>query len=262
MLRHTCLVKHERHFSLQGTHDIVFTAGENPGFFNVTGSTGNEYQVSLDEPSCSCYDWHFYHWPCKHMLAIITSDSACWSDMPQRYRENEFITLDVPDNYDSIDSNSVPDSCNSTEIQNNSTEVLEDQIQNNSTEVLEDQRCHNSHTLFEPSISSGMTRALCQKLERIKALIYEQSSPSVLQEIEGLLSRVQGKLEENRLFSKEGLPLFPKTPKKHKRNKRKLMTIPVPRKKRRTARKSFGIGMLRYYNVFCIFNSHYSLDIC
>ena len=56
-------------------------------------------------PYCQCYDWSKYHWPCKHMLAVIQHTDTTWQTLCPTYRDSPFFTLDtdllsVPATYD------------------------------------------------------------------------------------------------------------------------------------------------------------------
>ena len=68
--------------------------------FQVTSiDTDNVYNVLFGEqdstPACECYDWARYHWPCKHMLAILQYGVKTWNDLCSAYRDSPFFTLDA-----------------------------------------------------------------------------------------------------------------------------------------------------------------------
>jgi len=46
-------------------------------------------------PHCQCYDWSKYHWPCKHMLAVIQHTDSTWETLCPAYRDSPFFTLDT-----------------------------------------------------------------------------------------------------------------------------------------------------------------------
>jgi len=99
---------------------------------NSQSNTILAYHVNLrcetDMPSCDCIDWKTSHLPCKHMMCIFQNYTAWnWNALPEPYRLNPFISLDLEDNIVvPIDSSEMTDheSPNATEIPvDNSKEI-------------------------------------------------------------------------------------------------------------------------------------------
>lgn len=74
----------------------------NNNVFHVSSPSSEEAvsEVHLDAgeglPNCQCKDWQAFNYPCKHIMAVITSDlhpSITWDSLPEQYRNSPFITL-------------------------------------------------------------------------------------------------------------------------------------------------------------------------
>ena len=59
------------------------------------------YEVNINAnhvglPSCDCPDWRDNHLPCKHFFAVFNTQTACsWECLPEDYKNNPFINLDI-----------------------------------------------------------------------------------------------------------------------------------------------------------------------
>ena len=175
-------------------------AGEDPGVFHVTGSTGEEYILRLDEPSCTCVDWSVYHWPCKYMLAVITSGSAAWTSIPVDYRGNVFLTLDVPPDEE---DNSTLD-CQEEVIEPVSIPVAEEAVLDLADEDPLDQEV-STNSSHQTEIPASLTRNISETLERIKGLLYQQVDAKLLRGVKAGLANIEEQLKEGRLQNEEGL---------------------------------------------------------
>ena len=69
-------------------------ATESPGVFKVLGSDDWK-TVNFSRPSCSCRDWLTFNLPCKHFFAVFRHSSYEWNNLPEWYRNQPRLTLDV-----------------------------------------------------------------------------------------------------------------------------------------------------------------------
>jgi hypothetical protein len=74
----------------EGQFVIKSQVPDNPQVYCVCFSS-SEFPV----PSCDCMDWAKHHLPCKHFCAIFRNVPEWnWDKIPEKYRNNPFITLD------------------------------------------------------------------------------------------------------------------------------------------------------------------------
>ena len=99
----SCLEK--MHDALNFYSDDVIREGQLTFMVRSERNTDNTYRVDFTEPLCECEYWELYLWPCKHMFAVWNLiPQTSWDSLPQFYRQNKYLTLDLPDGAD-IDTN-------------------------------------------------------------------------------------------------------------------------------------------------------------
>ncbi len=61
-------------------------------------SPGTVYTITLGSndslPACTCLDFEFTSWPCKHLLAALTSGKVSWDALCEEYRNSPVFNLD------------------------------------------------------------------------------------------------------------------------------------------------------------------------
>ena len=83
---------------------------EPEGLCVVEGSEGNNYHVSVQQPSCQCPDWRRNHLPCKHLLAVCKAHpSLSWDSIPGSYRDSVLFTLDLAHDIEDPPDDNPPD---------------------------------------------------------------------------------------------------------------------------------------------------------
>ena len=74
------------------------------------GSEGNNYHVSVQQPSCQCPDWRRNHLPCKHLLAVcMAHPSLSWDSIPGSYRDSVLFSLDLAHDIEDPPDDNPPD---------------------------------------------------------------------------------------------------------------------------------------------------------
>jgi hypothetical protein len=77
-------------------------------FFVKSPESGVEYRLHFGDvgmPLCSCPDWEKSHWPCKHMLAVVTHyPGQGWDFWPQEYTSSPYFCLDLDVTRDGVPS--------------------------------------------------------------------------------------------------------------------------------------------------------------
>lgn len=68
---------------------ITQTATDN--HFTIRGSGDEQYIVNMMSPTCTCYDWHKFGYPCKHMFAVC---QLYHCSLPDHYINNVWYRLD------------------------------------------------------------------------------------------------------------------------------------------------------------------------
>ncbi|XP_052272077.1 uncharacterized protein LOC127872742 isoform X2 [Dreissena polymorpha] len=63
----------------------------------TSASSGRQYTVDLQVmmPTCSCFDWGKFHWPCKHILHVIMHDPGHGRDtLAESFKNSPLFTVD------------------------------------------------------------------------------------------------------------------------------------------------------------------------
>ena len=71
------------------------TQGNNWEFNIQSVDSENVYFLNLKTPECSCKDWEKHHFPCKHMLAVITNfPGITWDELPSQFKDYPAFNID------------------------------------------------------------------------------------------------------------------------------------------------------------------------
>ena len=63
------------------------------GFMVHNPSSGKDYRVVLEILACECPDFARNHWPCKHILAVVSKMG--WETLPESFLANPMFRIDV-----------------------------------------------------------------------------------------------------------------------------------------------------------------------
>lgn len=152
-----------------------------------SAETDNRYDIVYGEeiPHCTCPDWKRYHWPCKHLLAVITNiPSGSWDLLPQKYTSQPLFNLDTN---------------------------FSDKPCNSETHTVENISPSNINTKSE----SALRNECVDIIKQISTGVYTLSSTDTLLKVKTMLQNVDTYID-NCVPTLSGLPIRQKLSRKQK----------------------------------------------
>lgn len=205
------------------------------GFSVRSPESHNLYTMLINTtgPYCSCSDWKKNHWPCKHLLALLTQYPAYgWDFLPSVYKNQPLFTLDVAFTEKAVSPDSTG-SCNITDEYN----------------VSETEEVIEVHELAQEECQTELTEMKERKscliaIKDITNAVYSVCSAETLHNAHEMLVKVDSFLHE-KIPKLSGLPIRKKI--KGQKGKVRRKEVPkktvqrknVPPKKRETGRSVY-----------------------
>ena len=112
----------------------------------LSESSDGVHKIDFSAPSCTCLAWEQKHWPCKHMLVLLTeSEDVSWENFPEFYRNHPVFCLDnsvctLTDSQDTSHKNANPSEFNDISIHSTPVEPF---LKGKTVQTLRDDCSHS-----------------------------------------------------------------------------------------------------------------------
>ena len=179
-------------------------------FIVNSGSGSGILHTVSTMPTCTCKDWDKFHWPCKHLLAVINSPSYpsfTWEGQPETYSNNPVFLIDT------TITSPIKETVLGSRINN---------PQGNEEEIVSHSELPEART---PNDDRKARNGCLEMLNNIRSGIYSCSNVEILNGVKEKLETIDKGLT---VFVADGMPLPIRQKKKKKksgtRDNRKVLT--------------------------------------